>query len=62
VAEAANEPDHFVDADLFMVTLHDEPRAAAEIDEIAWIDLTAPGNVELAPLTRHVVHELLGTS
>jgi 8-oxo-dGTP diphosphatase len=55
VAEAANEPDHLVDAELFAVTLHDEPRASAEIDEIAWIDSSAPGDVELAPLTRQVV-------
>jgi 8-oxo-dGTP diphosphatase len=62
VAEAANEPDHMVDADLFMVTLDDEPRAAAEIDEIAWIDLAAPGDALLAPLTKHTVLGLLRTA
>ena len=59
VAAAANEPDHLVDAELFMVTLNSEPRAAAEIDEIAWIDPGAPGDIELAPLTQQAVFTLL---
>ncbi|MET0897751.1 MAG: NUDIX domain-containing protein [Mycobacterium sp.] len=59
VAAAANEPDHLVDADLFMVTLDGEPRAAAEIDQIAWIDPAAPGDIELAPLTQQAVFTLL---
>lgn len=59
VAEAANEPDHLVDAELFMVTLPSEPRAAAEIEEIAWIDPASPGDVQLAPLTEHTVFGLL---
>jgi 8-oxo-dGTP pyrophosphatase MutT (NUDIX family) len=50
-ALAANEPDHVVDAELFLVALDGEPRAAAEIDEIAWVDPHAPAGVELAPLT-----------
>jgi 8-oxo-dGTP diphosphatase len=54
-APAANEPDHVVDADLFMVRLDDVPRPAAEIVELAWVDPTAPGELELAPLTRHTV-------
>jgi 8-oxo-dGTP diphosphatase len=59
VAEAANEPGHQVDAELFLVTLQAEPRAAAEIDEIAWIDPCRPGDIELAPLTRETVLGLL---
>jgi 8-oxo-dGTP diphosphatase len=59
VAEAANEPGHLVDAELFMVTLHSEPKAAAEIDEIIWIDPRAPGEIELAPLTAQIVFRLL---
>lgn len=59
VAKAANEPDHVVDAELFRVTLRGEPVAAAEIDEIRWIDPGAPGDVELAPLTEGPVFALL---
>ncbi|CAN5667393.1 hypothetical protein BH09ACT8_BH09ACT8_15520 [soil metagenome] len=59
VAEAANEPGHMVDAELFMVSLAGQPRAAAVIDEIAWIDPDMPGDIELAPLTRGTVFELL---
>jgi 8-oxo-dGTP diphosphatase len=36
VADAANEPGHLVDAELFSVSLDGEPRAAAEIDHIVW--------------------------
>ena len=59
VAKAANEPDHLVDAELFMVTLHGSPRAAAEIEEIRWVDPDASGDVELAPLTEGPVFALL---
>ena len=61
-AEAANEPDHWVDAELFRVTLHGEPQAAAEIEEIAWIDPLEPSEVELAPLTRNNVFGLVRSS
>jgi hypothetical protein len=44
-----------VEADLFMVTLQAEPHAAAEIAEIARIDPTASGGIELAPLTEQTV-------
>jgi 8-oxo-dGTP diphosphatase len=54
-ARAANEPDHVVDAELFLVRLDDAPRPAAEIVELAWVDPKAPGDIELAPLTRHTV-------
>ena len=54
-AAAANEPGHVVEAELFLVDLDGEPRAASEIDEIAWIDPHAPDGVELAPLTVHPV-------
>ncbi|MDG4666995.1 NUDIX domain-containing protein [Mycobacterium sp. 236(2023)] len=59
VAAAANEPGHLVHADLFMVTLRGDPVASAEIDEIAWIDPREPGDIELAPLTRGAVFDLL---
>jgi 8-oxo-dGTP pyrophosphatase MutT (NUDIX family) len=57
--EAANEPGHVVDAELFMVSVEEEPQAAAEIDEIAWIHPATPGDIELAPLTRGAVLGLL---
>ncbi|GFG52594.1 DNA mismatch repair protein MutT [Mycolicibacterium agri] len=59
VAEAANEPGHTVAADVFEVELTGEPRATAEIDELAWVDPDKPGDIELAPLTRHAVLALL---
>jgi 8-oxo-dGTP diphosphatase len=59
IAEAANEPGHVVKAELFSVTLRDQPRPAAEIEEIAWIDPTNPAGLELAPLTAHTVLGLL---
>lgn len=59
VAEAANEPGHLVEADLFSVILDGEPHAAAEIDQIVWVDPAATGDIELAPLTRDTVFGLL---
>ena len=50
-APAANEPGHTVEADLFLVELDAPPRVCAEIDELAWVDPHAPGDVELTPLT-----------
>jgi 8-oxo-dGTP pyrophosphatase MutT (NUDIX family) len=61
IAEAANEPGHLVDAELFTVNAKGQPLAAAEIDEIAWIDPATPGDIELAPLTREAVFALLRT-
>ncbi|HKV22559.1 MAG TPA: NUDIX domain-containing protein [Mycobacterium sp.] len=54
VADAANEPGHTVEADVFLVSLAGEPSAAAEIDEIAWIDPADPGDLPLAPLTQQL--------
>ncbi|OBC15805.1 DNA mismatch repair protein MutT [Mycobacterium sp. 852013-50091_SCH5140682] len=54
-AVAANEPGHVVDAQLYLVSLQGEPHPAAEIEEMAWIDPHAPGDIELAPLTEHTV-------
>ena len=59
VAEAAHEPGHTVDAELFLVSLAGQPRAAAEIEEIAWVDPADPGDIDLAPLTEHSVFRLL---
>lgn len=54
-APAANEPGHAVDAWLYLVALDGEPRPQAEIAEMTWIDPHAPGEIELAPLTRDTV-------
>ncbi|MFN6543087.1 NUDIX hydrolase [Mycolicibacterium nivoides] len=54
-APAANEPGHCVDAWLYLVSLDGEPQPQAEIAEMTWIDLNAPGDIELAPLTRDTV-------
>lgn len=58
-AVAANEPGHRVAADLFLVSLDGEPWPQAEIAEMTWIDPHAPGDVELAPLTRDTVLALV---
>jgi 8-oxo-dGTP diphosphatase len=50
-----------VEAALFSVDLAGLPRAAAEIDEIAWVDPAAPGDIEIASLTRDAVFDLLGS-
>lgn len=54
-AVAANEPGHTVDAELFLVQLDGAPQIAAEIEEMAWIDPSAPGDIVLAPLTAEAV-------
>jgi 8-oxo-dGTP pyrophosphatase MutT (NUDIX family) len=61
-AVAANEPGHTVDAELFRVELDGDPVAQAEIDELRWIDPHEPGDMELAPLTRDTVLELVRVS
>ena len=48
-AQAANEAGAQVRSHPYRVTVAGEIRAAAEIDEIAWIDVAAP-EVQLAPL------------
>jgi 8-oxo-dGTP diphosphatase len=58
-AAAANEPDHEVDAHLYLVGLDGEPHPAAEIEEMAWVDPQAPAGMQLAPLTTEVVFELV---
>lgn len=61
-AIAANEPGHSVAADLFFVRLDGVPQIAAEIEEMLWIDPHAPGDIELAPLTRDTVLEFVRVS
>jgi 8-oxo-dGTP diphosphatase len=62
-APAANEPDHVVDAALFIVELAGDPRPSAEIEEIVWLDPQSPSDsVDLAPLTRNIFCEYLRSS
>jgi 8-oxo-dGTP diphosphatase len=57
---AANEPDRRVRAAVYAVDVAGNIAARAEIDEIAWIDPAAPGDIHLAPLTRDHVLPLAG--
>jgi 8-oxo-dGTP diphosphatase len=54
-AKAANEPDSTVEAELFDISIEAEPMAAAEIEEMIWLDPGSAHHIELAPLTRDVV-------
>lgn len=51
-AEAANEPGLLVEADAFETPLHGSVAAAAEIEEITWVDPFGPLALPLAPLSR----------
>jgi len=54
--QAANETDRRVEAAVYAVDVIGAVAARAEIDEIRWIDPVAPGDIDLAPLTRdHVL-------
>lgn len=54
-ARAANEAGTMVDAHVFEAPATGVPVAAAEIDELAWVDPRDPGRVELAPLSRDIL-------
>lgn len=54
-SKAANEPDHWVEADVFMGRLNGAVSAQAEIEDIAWLDVHAQQQCELAPLLREEV-------
>jgi 8-oxo-dGTP diphosphatase len=57
-AQAANEPDHRVSAATYLARVEGEIRVRAEIEEMAWIDITDPGEIRLAPLMRVVLAAL----
>ncbi|WP_159620340.1 NUDIX hydrolase [Arthrobacter zhaoguopingii] len=58
---AANEPDTFIDAAVFLGPLEGTPVPAAEIEEIGWLDLAAAGGrTDLAPLLTEFVLPALG--
>lgn len=51
-APAANEPGFIVEAELYALSLDSEPKPAAEIAEIAWLEPDTASALPLAPLTR----------
>jgi 8-oxo-dGTP diphosphatase len=59
-APAANEAGFTVQSATYLATVEGDIAALAEIDELAWIDPAAPGDLRLAPLlTEQVLPALL---
>lgn len=59
-APAANEAGFTVQSATYLATVEGAIAARAEIEELAWIDPAAPGDLRLAPLlTRAVLPALL---
>ncbi|TPW76246.1 NUDIX hydrolase [Schumannella soli] len=58
-ARAANEPDTDVDAWVYDAPLTTEPRIAAEIAELAWVDPSDLGDRDVAPLSRDILVPLV---
>ena len=59
-APAANEPGHWVDAQVFIGKAGQKsPRAQAEIEETTWLDICAPDSHQLAPLLREQILPVL---
>jgi len=56
-APAANEPDHIVIADVFLMHAQNpDIKATAEIEEVRWISPAEPGEIIMASLTeRHIL-------
>lgn len=54
-SRAANEPGHWVDADVFMGRLAGEVQVQAEIEAFAWLELNTQQQDHLAPLLREQV-------
>jgi 8-oxo-dGTP diphosphatase len=55
-AEAANEPDHSVHADVFELVVAEGVEPGGEIAEVLWLDPAQPITVSLAPLTLMHLH------
>lgn len=58
MAEAANEPGHMIQADVFQMVLSTPVAAQAEIAEVVWVDPAHPPVDKLAPLTRDTLMPL----
>ena len=54
-ADAANEPDTVIRAEVFALTTTADLVASDEIEELLWIDTDEPTGVQLAPLTRDTI-------
>jgi 8-oxo-dGTP diphosphatase len=54
-APAANEPGFVVQAEVFLLNVDAAVSAAAEIEEVRWIDPAGDGGLFLAPLTGEVI-------
>lgn len=54
-ARAANEPDHWVEADVFFARLESSVTVQAEIDALDWLEVHAEPQGHLAPLLREQV-------
>jgi len=59
-ADAANEPGLTLEGSVFEHPLPGEPRAAAEIAELRWLDPSQSLTDDLAPLLEHHVLPMLG--
>lgn len=58
-APAANEPGHTVEGEVYAVEVAGVMRAQAEIEELRWIDPSAPGDLPIARLSReHILPRL----
>ncbi|PTS81950.1 NUDIX hydrolase [Pseudomonas sp. HMWF010] len=57
-APAANEAGFTVRAATYLAQVDGEIGVSAEIEEMAWIDITDPGEIRLAPLMRVVLAAL----
>ena len=57
-APAANEPGFTVRAATYLAEVEGQIEARAEIEELAWIEPAAPGDIVLAPLMRVVLARL----
>ncbi len=52
--QAANEPDHSLIADVYLLQLEGQPQIQAEIAQMKWISVDDQ-HTPLAPLTREIV-------
>jgi 8-oxo-dGTP diphosphatase len=60
-AEAANEAGHMVDCDVHFTVIETEGVAAAEIEELMWIDPMSMDDHAVAPLTAKVMRPYILT-
>lgn len=52
---AVHEAGMRVRAEVFVAVVEGTPRAAAEIDELVWVDPGDPGSITIAPLSRRQI-------